>query len=160
MHFFGLLVGQSVGVDMVHVPYQGGAPLVTAIAGSHIPAGINTLGDMIEMHRSGRVRVLAVSGTARSPLLPDVPTFQELGYAGTGTKGWYGLYAPAATPAPRIEQWNAALRKVLALPDVQARLTALGLEPKPNSPAELQAIQQAGLALWSPVIKASGFSLD
>lgn len=160
LHFFGLLVGQVTQLPMVHVPFQGGAPLVTAMAGGHVPAGINTLGDMLEMHRSGKVQVLAVSGRERAPLLPDVPTFAEGGYPGTQVKGWYGLYAPAATSPAAIAQWNTALRKVLAERDVYARLMAIGLQPKPSSPAELRSAQEAGAAVWAPIVKASGFYLD
>lgn len=160
LHFFGLLVGQVTQLPMVHVPFQGGAPLVTAMAGGHVPAGINTLGDMLEMHRSGKVQVLAVSGRERAPLLPDVPTFAESGYPGTQVKGWYGLYAPAGTSPAVIARWNTALRKVLSEREVYARLMAIGLQPKPGSPSELRTSQETGAALWAPIIKASGFNLD
>jgi tripartite-type tricarboxylate transporter receptor subunit TctC len=75
-------------------------------------------------------------------------------------KGWYGLYAPAATSPAAIAQWNAALRKVLAEREVYARLMAIGLQPKPGSPAELRTAQEAGAAVWAPIVKASGFYLD
>ncbi len=160
LHFFGLLVGQVTQLPMVHAPFQGGAPLVTAMAGGHVPAGVNTLADMLEMHRAGKVQVLAVSGTERTPLLPDVPTFKEQGYPGTQVKGWYGLYAPSGASPDVVARWNTALRKVLSDREIYARLVAIGLQPKAGTPSELRSIQDAGAALWGPIVKASGFQLD
>jgi tripartite-type tricarboxylate transporter receptor subunit TctC len=159
-HFFGLLIGKNIGVDMVHVPFQGTAPIVTNLAGGQVSAGISSAGDFVEHHRGGRVRVLAVSSDKRMPQLPDVPTFIELGYPSATGTGFYALYAPSKTPSTSVEQWNQAVRQVVAMPDVQEKLRNLGLEPVVSSPGEVTRLTAAGAAKWEPIIRASGFSLD
>ncbi|MGO4607676.1 Bug family tripartite tricarboxylate transporter substrate binding protein [Variovorax sp. 2RAF20] len=160
LHFIGLMVGKDIGVDMLHVPFQGGAPLVTALIGGQVSAGINTVTDMLEMHRSGRVRILAVPGATRAPQIPEVPTFSELGFKQIVARGFYGLYAPAGTSPASVDRWNAAMRRVLILPEVRQRLGGLAFDPKPSSPEELAKMGRDDAAIWGPVIKASGFSVD
>lgn len=160
LHFFGTLVGKDTGVDMVHVPYQGGAPLVTNLIGGQISAGINTLADMVEHHRAGKLQILAVSGAARSPQLPDVPTFAELGYKGIVAQGSYGLYLPARAPRAAVDQWNGAIRRVLEQPGTRERLATLGFEPAPSTPEALGELIRAETAKWAPIVKATGFRAD
>ena len=160
LHFIGLMVGKDIGVDLLHVPFQGGAPLVTALIGGQVSAGINTLTDMLEMHRSGRVRILAIPGSKRAPQIPEVPTFSELGFKQIIARGFYGLYAPAGTSSAAVDQWNAAMRRVLVLPEVRERLGGLAFDPKASSPEELARMGRDDAAIWGPVIKASGFSVD
>lgn len=160
LHFVGLVVGKDIGVDLLHVPFQGGAPLVTALAGGQVSAGINIVTDMLEMHRSGRIRVLAIPGAKRAAALPDVPTFVELGYKQVVARGFYGVYAPAGTPAAAVGVWNAALHRVLALQEVRDRLAALAFEARASTPAELDRMAREDAAIWGPVIKASGFAVD
>ncbi|HUG21066.1 Bug family tripartite tricarboxylate transporter substrate binding protein [Piscinibacter sp.] len=160
LHFVGLMVGKDIGVDLLHVPYQGGAPLVTALIGGQVSAGINTLTDMLEMHKSGRIRILAVPGAKRAAALPDVPTFAELGHRQVIARGFFGLYAPAGTPAEAVAAWNAALHRVLAQPAVRERLAALAFEARASTPAELDRMAREDAAIWGPVIKASGFAVD
>ena len=158
-HFFGLMVGRSIGVDMQHVAYKGGAPLHTDLIGGQIPVGIDALSDCIEQHRGGRLRIVATSGAARSPLLPDVPTFKELGYPIEGD-GWTAIYAPGGTPRPIVDRLNRALQDVIRQPDVHQKLTNLGFEITATSPDQLAAIMRADTAKWRPVIQASGFKPD
>lgn len=160
LHFVGLMVGKDIGVDLLHVPYQGGPPLLTALAGGQVSAGVNTLTDMLEMHKSGRIRILAIPGAKRSPLLPEVPTFAELGHKQVIARGFFGLYAPAGTPAAAVGAWNSALQRVLSQADVRERLAALAFEARASSPAELDRMAREDAAVWGPVIKASGFSVD
>lgn len=160
LHFVGLMVARDIGVDLLHVPYQGGAPLLNALAGGQVSAGINTLTDMLEMHKSGRIRIIAIPGTKRSPLVPEVPTFAELGYQQVVVRGFYGLWAPAATPPAAIASWNAALQRVLAMPELRERLAALAFEARASTPAELDQLAKRDAAVWGPVIKASGFAVD
>jgi len=155
-HFFGIMVGRSIGVDIQHVAYKGGAPLHTDLIGGQIPIAIDALSDCIEQHRGGRLRIVATSGAARSPLLPDVPTFKELGYPIEGD-GWTAIYAPANTPKPTIERLNRALKDVLGQFETRQKLTNLGFEVTATSPDELGAIMRADTAKWMPIIKASGF---
>jgi tripartite-type tricarboxylate transporter receptor subunit TctC len=160
LHFVGLMVGKDIGVDLLHVPFQGGAPLLTALAGGQVSAGVNTLTDMLEMHKSGRIRILAIPGAKRSPLLPEVPTFGELGYQQVIARGFFGIYAPAGTPPAAVAQWNAALRRILAMPDVRERLAALAFDARASTPDELDKMARTDAAVWGPVIKSSGFAVD
>ena len=158
-HFFGLMVGRTIGVEMQHVAYKGGAPLHTDLIGGQIPVGVDALADCIEQHRGGRLRILATSGKARSPLLPEVPTFRELGYPIEGD-GWTAIYATGGTPKPVIDRLNKALVDVLRQPEVRQKLTNLGFEVTGTSPEELAAIMRADSAKWGPVILASGFKAE
>jgi tripartite-type tricarboxylate transporter receptor subunit TctC len=160
LHFIGLMVGKDIGVELLHVPFQGGPPLLTALVGGQVSAGVNTLTDMLEMHKSGRVRILAIPGAKRAPQLPDVPTFAELGYKQVIARGFFGLYAPVGTPAAAVAQWNAALHRVLAQADVRERLATLGFEARASTPDELDKMAKADAQVWGPVIKASGFTVD
>ena len=158
-HFFGLMVGRSIGVDVQHVAYRGGAPLHTDLIGGQIPIAIDALSDCIEQHRGGRLRIFATSGSSRSPLLPDVPTFKELGYPIEGN-GWTAIYAPGGTPKPAIDRLHRALADVLKQPDVRQKLTNLGFEVTGSSPDELVAIMCADTAKWGAIILASGFKAE
>lgn len=159
-HFFGVMLGQGMGVDLVHVPFSGGAPLMTAVVGNQVSTGIDTLVDQIEMHRAGKTRIIATSGATRSPLLPDVPTFAEAGLKGVEGTGWFGLYAPARTSAATIAQLNAAANKALATAELRERFNRLGLEPSGGSAADLAAIMKRDTDRWGPVVRASGFKAD
>lgn len=159
-HFFGLMIGREAGVDMVPVPFQGGAPLITALAGNQVACGIDVLGEQMELHRAGKLRILASSGAQRSKLLPEVPTFRELGFAGIQAQSWFAMYAPVKTPAASVGTINTAVNKALAQSDVQERMAKLSLEPGGGSPADLQKLQDAEVARWAPIVKASGFRAD
>lgn len=159
-HFFGLMIGREAGVEMVAVPYQGGAPLIAALAGNQIASGIDVLGEQIELHRAGKLRILASSGAQRSKALPDVPTFREMGFNTIQAQSWFAMYAPAQTPAPTVNAINAAANKALASADVAERFAKLSLEVGGGSPADLQKLQDSETQRWAPVIKASGFRAD
>jgi tripartite-type tricarboxylate transporter receptor subunit TctC len=160
-HFFGVMIARGTGVDLIHVPYNGGGPMMNAlIGGDQIAAGIDTLVEHVEQYRAGRVRILATSGATRSPLLPEVPTFTEAGLAGIEGTAWFGVYAPAKTPDATVRQLNAAINKALASGELRERLTKLGLEPAGGSPADLSARMAQDTARWAPIVKASGFRGD
>ena len=159
-HFFGLMIGQAIGVDMVHVAYKGGVPLATDLMGGQIPCGIDALSDMLELHRAGKLRIIATSGAQRSPLLPAVATFREQGFASIEGSGWIAVYAPARTPVTTIDQLSLAIGAALSSPELRERLINLGYEPTGTTPGELAAIMSADTARWAPIIKASGFSAD
>jgi len=159
-HFFGVMIARGSGIDLVHVPYNGGGPLMNALMGSQVSVAIDTLVDQIELHRSGRIRLLATSGATRSPLLPEVPTFAEGGLAGVEGTSWFAIYAPAKTPEATVRQLNAAIHKALAVPELRERFGKLGLEPTGGSPADLVARTTQDTARWAPVVKASGFRAD
>lgn len=159
-HFFGVMISRGAGIDLVHVPFNGGGPLMNALVGSQVSSGIDTLVDQIEMHRGGKTRILATSGAARSPLLPEVPTFAEAGLKGVEGSSWFAVYAPAKTSAATLRQLNAAVNKALEAPEVKERFAKLGLEPTGGSAADLVALMKRDTERWGPVVKASGFKGD
>ncbi|QQX88800.1 Bug family tripartite tricarboxylate transporter substrate binding protein [Cupriavidus necator] len=159
-HFFGLMIGKQVGIDMLHVPFNGSAPLMSALVGGQVPASVDTLADLTEMHRAGKIRVLATSGTHRSVALPDVPTFTELGYKDIEGEGRYGLLAPAGTPRPVLDKLNAAIVKAVQSPDVREKFLKLGLEPATGPADAFAGVLKADAGKWAPVVKASGYTGD
>jgi tripartite-type tricarboxylate transporter receptor subunit TctC len=156
-HFFGEMIGSALGVDMIHVPFNGGSALQAAVLGNHVPAGIDVVMEWEQNAKAGKVKVLATSGETRSAVLPDVPSFKEQGYTDIVGKGWFAMYAPARTPAAEVEQINRAVNKVLGRPDVRERFLSLGLDVGGGSAAELQRTMDADTQRWGPVVKKSGF---
>jgi tripartite-type tricarboxylate transporter receptor subunit TctC len=156
-HFIGFEFGRATGVAMTHVPYPGIAPLAADMLGGRLPVGIDALSNLIELHRSGKLRILGVSGRERSSQLPGVPTFTQQGFAMIEGVGWFGVFAPARMPSARIGQMAEVLLSILGTPEVRERLVAMGLEPTGTTPNELAAIMARDSARWKPIIEASGF---
>ena len=125
--------------------------------GNQIAAGTGSIPDFIENQKAGKIRVVAVMGPSRQALLPEVPTFAELGLSGFEDVPYYGLFAPAGTPAAAVEKISAALAKVVALPEVHDRLTAMGLSVGYMNAQQLANRERAYTQAWSRIIKASGF---
>ncbi len=159
-HFFGVMLGRAIGVDLLHVPYRGGAPMNNDLLGGQIPSTVNVLSEVVKLHEAGRVRVLASSGQRRSAIAPEVPTFTEQGFPGISGNGWFAFHAPARTPAQVVQALNRAIVGALADPDVAAKLRAQDLEPGGGSPEDLARLMAADSAKWRPIIEASGFSED
>lgn len=158
--FAGLALGKAMGVKMVAVPYKGGAPLVQDVLAGQVPAGVGSLSEFIEHHRAGKLRVLAVSGTQRSRIAPDIPTFQELGLRGIDKNPWLAFVGPAGMPAVFVDRFATAVDQVLKMPDVADRLIKIGNEPAfARGPALTEWITSA-TAHWGPVIRESGFELQ
>jgi tripartite-type tricarboxylate transporter receptor subunit TctC len=155
--FLVRLIGQKYGLDLVPVPYKGSAPMMGDMLGNQIAAGVASIPDFIENHKAGRLRVVAVLGTQRQAALPDVPTFAELGLAGFEDMPYYGIFAPAGTPRAVTDRFGEALAKVLAMPEVRNRLSAMGLTVGFMTQAQLASREQAYTKTWAGIIKASGF---
>lgn len=156
-HFFAVQFAGKAGLDFRHVGYRGSSAALTDLVGGQIPIVMTTTSDVLEHHKGKRIRVLATSDKGRSPFLPDVPTFRESGY-GTEGSGWFGVYAPVATPADVVQRFNAAVVAAVREPATKQKLLAFGLVPTGTSAAELAAIQKADSELWAPAVKASGFT--
>jgi len=157
-HLFGVLFVRSAGIDMPHVPFKGGAPLITDLIGGHIPAGVSPLTDYIEHHRNGKLRLLATSGAARSASTPDVATFAEQGFKEAQATIWFAFWAPAKTPATIITRRNREIIEVLQMPEVRERLLKLGQGPISSTPEELAKLTASEMAKWAPIVKESGFT--
>jgi tripartite-type tricarboxylate transporter receptor subunit TctC len=157
-HFSGLQFAKTAGIEMNVVPYRGNGPLATDLLGGQVPAGIMTAGDIAQHQKTGAVKLIGVFGDKRSPLLPDVPTMIEQGYNVDTGDAWTGVWAPAKTPKAELDRMQAALKQVLAMPDVRDILVhKQTMQPDFRPAAELDKLQRKELAYWGPVIKATGF---
>ena len=159
-HFFGVQFGRAIGVEMSHVPYKGGAPLLNDIVGGAVPAGFDVLSEALTLHRAGKVRILASSGSKRSPMASDVPTFAELGFPQVQGDGWFGFYTRAGTPKAMVDRLSGAVAGAIRSPDVNERLLGIGFEPVGSTADEFAKRIQDDRARWEPVIKASGYVAD
>ncbi len=155
--FLVKLIGQKYAIDLQAAPYRGSAPMMADMLGNQINAGVASIPDFIENHKAGKVRVVAVLGATRQAALPDVPTFAELGLAGFEDIPYYGIFAPAGTSRAVIDRFAEAVAKVIAMPDVHERLTAMGLTVAYMSPQQLASREHAYAQTWARIIKASGF---
>lgn len=158
--FAGILVGKSLGTPMVAVPYKGGAPLVQDLLGGQVPAGFLSLTESIEHYRSGKMQILAVSGTSRAKAAPQVPTFQEIGISGIDMNPWLAFFGPKGLPPEFVARFDAAVATALADPDVIERLSKLGNVPTYATPAQLQEWVVKATQHWGAVIKESGYELQ
>jgi len=151
------MIGSKYKLDLQAAAYRGSAPMMGDMLGNQIHAGVASIPDFIENHKAGKLRIVAVIGDKRQAILPEVPTFKEVGIAGLEELPYYGFFAPAGTPHEVIDRFNLALAKVIAMPDVRERLTALGLTVG-YQPQALFANRVKGYTqTWERIIKASGF---
>ena len=155
--FLVKVIGQKYALDLQGAPYRGSAPMMADMLGNQIGAGVASVPDFIENHKAGKVRIVAVLGGARQAVLPDVPTFAELGLSGFEDVPYYGFFAPAGTPKAAIDKFSEALAKVLVLPEVREPLTAMGLSVGMMSAQQLASREHAYAQTWAKIIKASGF---
>jgi tripartite-type tricarboxylate transporter receptor subunit TctC len=155
--FLVKVIGEKYKLDLVAAPYRGSAPMMTDMLGNQIAAGVGSIPDFIENHKAGKLRVVAVLGGSRQAVMPDVPTFRELGLTGFEDAPYYGVFAPAGTPKASIDAFSAALAKVIAKPAVHDRLTAMGLTVGHMTPEQLGQRERAYTATWARIIKTSGF---
>jgi tripartite-type tricarboxylate transporter receptor subunit TctC len=160
IHLSGELFNQMAGVDMQHIAYRGSAPAVTDLLGGQIAVMFDNMPSAIGHVKHGRLRALAVTTPKRSPALPDVPTIAEAGLPGYSTASWFGLLAPANTPAPVVAKLNAAILKALADPGVKAKLAEQGAEPLGEKPEQFAKFIRSETAKWGTIVKQSGATLD
>ena len=158
-HFAGLLLGQAAGVPMTHVAYRGGAPAAQDLIGGQVPLMVDTASETIEHHKAGKVRILAVTGDARSKALPDVPTLKESGI-NIAADAFFGLYGPAGMAPDVVARIDRAVADALKAPDVQDKIYGFGLVPNHAGAAALSATQAEHLKRWEAPIKASGFKAE
>jgi tripartite-type tricarboxylate transporter receptor subunit TctC len=155
--FLVKLVGQKYQLDLVAAPYRGSAPMMGDMLGNQIAAGVGSVPDFIENHKAGKIRVVGVLGTQRLALMPDVPTFAEMGLTGFEDVPYYGVFAPTGTPQAFIDRFGQAMAKVLAVPEVRERLTGMGLTVGYMSQAQLGAREKAYTTAWARILRTLGF---
>jgi tripartite-type tricarboxylate transporter receptor subunit TctC len=159
-HLSGELFKSIAGIQISHVPYRGSSPALVDLLGGRIAMMFDTIAVQTQNIAAGKVRALAVTGPKRSPLLPEVPTAQEAGLKGFDVTIWFGVLAPAGTPAPIIERLNREMVAVMATDEMRKRMQADGAEARTTTPAEFAALIKQDTAKWAPVVKASGATLD
>ena len=158
-HFMGVLLEQSTGMSLNHVPFQGGAPANNALLGGHIGYKFDVVSETAEMHHSGKARIIAVTGPQRDPQVPDVPTLKESGVNMEAT-AWFAMYGPAGMKGEALNKLESAMMKMLRDPAMKDKLIKLGYEPIGSNGVDLAAAQKVDLARWEKPIKATGVQLD
>jgi tripartite-type tricarboxylate transporter receptor subunit TctC len=147
---------RATGIDLVAVPYKGGAPAAAAIAAGEVPAGITDVASLTPFVKSGRIRGLGITDPKRSPSLPEYPTIAEAGVPGFETYSWLALFAPANVPADIITRLNTEVVKVLGLAEVRDQYARAALDPTPSTAAELGRIVRAESEKWRNLIREAG----
>jgi tripartite-type tricarboxylate transporter receptor subunit TctC len=159
-HFCGELLKSMTAIDMVHVPYKGSGPAIAGLLGADVSLMFANVADIGSQIKSGKVKPLAVSTASRSSMLPDVPTMAQAGLPDFEIQSWFGLLAPAGTPASIVARLNAETVKVLARADVKATLAAQGLEVNPGSPEQFAAYIKSEIARFTRIGKAAGIKAE
>jgi tripartite-type tricarboxylate transporter receptor subunit TctC len=158
-HFLGLMINDAAGIDLQHVPFQGGAPAMNALIGGQIGYTMDVVTEALEQHKAGKVRIIAVAGAQRAPQLPDVPTLREQGLA-MDASAWFAMVANAGAPAATVQRLSTAVRAAMKDANLLARFNTLGLEPVASTPEQMAAVQKADFNKWAKPVKASGFQAD
>jgi tripartite-type tricarboxylate transporter receptor subunit TctC len=157
LHFTGISFAQKIGASLTHVGYKGSAPAVVDLIAGSVPMVVSPLSDVLEHHKAGRLKVIAVSSPQRSLLAADVPTLKEVGID-VEVPGWFALYGPPAMPADLVKKYNQAAADTLAPPAIKERLNKMGMVSAVISPEETSQLQRKEHAMWGPLVKASGFT--
>jgi tripartite-type tricarboxylate transporter receptor subunit TctC len=159
-HLSGALFESLAGVQMLHVPYKGSAPLLTDVLAGRVDMTFDSYTVYEEHIKSGRVRPLGVTSKTRMNALPQVPTLAEAGLKGYDVSNWLGVLAPAGTPKDVIATLHAALGRAMATPELRAQLVALGIEPAFSTPEEFGALIRTEVPRWAQIVKQSGATVE
>ncbi len=159
-HLAAELFKTMAGIEMNHVPYKGSIPALTDIMGGQVTLMFDSMASALPLVQSGKLKALAQTGAKRVGALPDLPTVAESGLPGYEVAGWFGVFAPAGTPREVVNKLSTEISRILALPDVKARYSALGAEPGPGNPDEFAAFLKSEITKWAKVIRDSGAKLD
>jgi tripartite-type tricarboxylate transporter receptor subunit TctC len=156
----GALFQHALKLDLVHVPFEGGGNAVLATVAGHTPISFGAAAPAVPLIKDGKLRALAVTGKARSPTLPDIPTMAEAGFPEVEGATWTAVVVPAGTPQEIVAKLHSLVVAALAQPDVKDKLAAIAYVPIGNSPEECTAFFQAEMAKWGPIIKAAGLKAE
>jgi tripartite-type tricarboxylate transporter receptor subunit TctC len=159
-HLAAELLKKMAGIELTHVPYKGSGPAITDLIGGQVPVFFDNEPSILPFIKQGKVRALAVTGKTRSANLPDVPTMEELGFAGFVIEPWYAFAAPAGTPEPAIRRLNTAFNNALNQPAVRDRMVAMGITPAGGSPEVLGRLIRSEYARWAELIRVQGIKGD
>ena len=159
-HLAGELFKTLAGIDIVHVPYKGGAPAMQDLLGGQVQFMFDNLANSTQQLKAGKLKAFAVTTAKRSALAPELPTMAEVGVPGFDISTWYGIMAPAGTPPEVVRKLNAEIVKILASDDMRERLKAQGAEPAPMTPEEFTAFIRAEWNKYAKIVKDSGAKVD
>ena len=160
IHLSGELFKTMAGVDMTHIPYKGSSPALTDLMGGQVQIMFDNLPSSLPLIKAGKLRAIAVTSLKRAPALPDVPTISESGLPGFEASSWFGVLAPAGTPAPIVAKLNADVNKWLQSPEAREQLLAQGANAAGGTPEQFAAHIRAETEKWAKVVKASGAKAD
>jgi tripartite-type tricarboxylate transporter receptor subunit TctC len=159
-HLLGEMFDSAAGVKMTHVPYKGAGPALADLIGGQVQVSFTSMPSVIGHVKGGKLRAIAVTSRARSDTMPELPTLAESGLPGFDVNPWFGLLAPAATPAAIVSQINREINDLLATPELRARFASQGAVPLATSPAEFAALLKQDIEKWAKVVKDSGATID
>jgi tripartite-type tricarboxylate transporter receptor subunit TctC len=159
-HLAGELFKIEAGVNMVHIPYKGGAPALQALLAGDTQLMFDNLANSMPQLKAGKLKALAVTTAARSPLAPELPTLAESGLPGFDIYTWWGFMAPAGTPAPIIAKWNAEVARILGTPEMKAFFAQEGAQPAPTTPEQFAALIKREIPKYARIVKESGAKVD
>lgn len=159
-HFVGALLGKSAGLDLKHAAYRGTQPAMQDLLGGQIAAVSGPIGDITQHLATGKVRILATSGSKCNRFAPDVPTYAEQGFKELTHSEWFAFFLPPKADAALVNRMNSALKAALAVKEVVDGLAVFGLEAMSNNPAELVELLKQDTAKWAPIVKSIGFTAD
>jgi tripartite-type tricarboxylate transporter receptor subunit TctC len=159
-HLATELFAMLAGIKMNHIPFKGGAPVITNLIGGQVQLAFTGAYNAIPFIKVGRLRPIASSGDTRLSSLPQVPTFNESGLPGLDIRNWYGMFAPAATPRPVIDKLWGEISRIMAMPDVKQTLASQGADPYVTTPEQFVAIIKADIARYGKIIKAANIKLE
>ncbi len=160
VHLAGELLKARAGINLLHVPYKGAAPIMTAVASAEVPIGFPSVAGALPMLKTGRVAAIAVTSAQRSSTLPNVPTIAESGYPGYDITPWYGIAAPSKTPQPIVNGLSAEFARIIALPDIKTALANQGLDATASTPERLRQIVANAIATCAKIIKDVNIRVD
>jgi tripartite-type tricarboxylate transporter receptor subunit TctC len=150
----------AAGLEMIHVPYRGGGPALVDLMAGHVFSSFAFIPSSTPHIREGRLKALATTGSSRAPSFPNLPTLAESGYATVESYDWNGIFAPAGTPAPMIQQMQAAVAEVLATPAIRERFAELGNEPLGSTPEQFRAFLQREMVKYEEIIRRVGITAN
>jgi tripartite-type tricarboxylate transporter receptor subunit TctC len=159
-HLAGALFQDVTGTKMLHVPYRGSGPAVVDVAAGRVDIMFDAVPSLLAMIQAGKLRPLAAASAARNSVMPEVPTFDELGIKGMEVSLWYGLEGPANLPKPILQRLNAELAKILSTEDVKTNFAKEGAVPQPGSPDDFAALMRDESARWSEVVRKNGIKIE
>jgi tripartite-type tricarboxylate transporter receptor subunit TctC len=157
-HFFGVLLGQAIGIPLEAAAYKGAAPLLVDLFGGHVPSGCGGVTDFLTHHQAGKIRIVAVSSPKRLPFAPDLPIVSELGYPSLNYEGFYGFYGPPKMNSAIIDAWNRELSAATESPDLRGKLHTTGLDVQTGTPAEFAGRQARLVVSFTEMMRKAGYS--